>query len=323
MIINSSLPDFNLKVMEAALKVGCNYQDMCSYLSDNINPEQLTYDRKFEREGLLGLINTGVGPGLTNLLAREGYDELDNVESIKIRFVEDQKTSEMIFAWSPEVTMDALTSPPLIYRNGKFVLTKPFGDYERYKYPLPFGERNAIIIYGDEVATIPRYLDVRNVDAKSTGTDVEFSKALYRLGLFNKKPVKINGKSIAPIDLFKKLLPRVPTPREMRRLVDDGVIEDAEFGLVVDAIGYEDGKKILVKNYIIFPTLRMIHKKFPGATYISYPTGVTAYAFSRIIKKVKERGVIPPECLEKDIRKEVLLELESKGIVVNREYEKP
>lgn len=70
------------------------------------------------------------------------------------------------------------------------------------------------------------------------------------------------------------------------------------------------GKNICIKNYVIFPTIKEITRKFPGATYISYPTGVCATAFVKNLNKIKNYGVFPPECLEKNVRKDIFLDLE-------------
>lgn len=320
LIINASLPAFNEHIMTAALAARANYQDLASRLLDLKTVEQLKFHARFKKAKLAGLINTGVAPGVTNLLAREAADKLDAVRAIHFRLLEEQKASELIFAWSAETILDELTAPPLVYENGKFIFTKPFSDQEEYQFPSPFDKRQMFSIYGDEVATIPRYIKVRRVDFKSSGTDIELAKALYRLGLFNKKPISFDGRQIIPVKFFSKLAPKVPTPEEMRRMIKNGVVENAIFAAVVEVKGKQAGRKLTIKTSAIFPDLKEISKKFFGATYISYPTGIAACAFAKIIPKIKTYGVLPPEALPTHLRKEVLLELESWGIVINESY---
>ena len=175
-------------------------------------------------------------------------------------------------------------------------------------------------IYGDEVSTLPYYIKTKKVNFKSSGADIEFARALNRLGLFNKKPINFGGHKIIPIKFFSKLAPKVPTPEEMRRFIKSGVIENARFALVVEAEGKQAGRRIVIKNSAIFPDLKHLDKKFFGATYISYPTGTAAYAFAKIIPKITSYGVFPPEALRAEERKEVLRELESKDIIINESY---
>lgn len=320
LIINASLPDFNENIMTTALAVKSNYQDLASRLLDLKTVEQLKFNARFKKAKLVGLINTGVAPGITNLLAREAADKLDSVEEIRIRLLEEQKASELIFAWSAETTLDDLTAPPLVYQNGKLIFTKPFGNQEEYEFPYPFGKRQVFSIYGDEVATLPYYIKTKRVDFKSAGADIEFARALNRLGLFNKKPISFGGRKKVPIKFFSKLAPKVPTPEEMRRFIKSGTIENARFALVVEVEGKQAGRKIIIKNSAIFPDLKHLDKKFFGATYISFPTGTAAYAFSKIVPKIKTYGVFPAEVLKADFRKEVLVELESHVITINESY---
>lgn len=322
LVINASLPRFNENILEAALRVGAHYQDLASELADLKTAEQLKFNDRFKRAGLTALINTGVAPGVTNLLAREAADILDETEEIHFRCVEEQKASEFIFAWSAETTLDDLTAPPLVYRNGEFVLTKPFEDAEEYEFPEPFGKRHAFSIYGDEVATIPLFIKSKIVDFKSSGADIEFSKALSRLGLFSKEPMEFNGRKIVPLEFFKKIAPKVPSPQKMKQMIDEGIIENAIFALSVELVGKEQKQDMRIKMSAKFPDLKEITKKFPGATYISYPTGTAAYSFSKIIPKMQTAGVFPPEALDDDMRKEVMLNLERNGIIISQQFYK-
>ncbi|MBI2984884.1 MAG: saccharopine dehydrogenase NADP-binding domain-containing protein [Candidatus Kerfeldbacteria bacterium] len=322
LIINASLPDFNLAVMRAALKIGSHYQDLDAALQDDVHPEQLRLDRQFRRAGLMGLINAGVSPGITNLLARQTAEKLDRVDHIGIRVMEEQIASELIFTWSPVVALRELTSPPLVYRHGRYTSTKPFADAQQCNFPAPFGRRLAVSIYGDEVATIPRYISSRDVDYKASGTDVDFSKALYRLGLFNRRPVTVHGRSVVPVELFAKLAPRVPDPKTMIRLIRSGIVEQGTFLSVVETEGRVGRRHIRINAVARYPDLKKISRLFPGATYISYPTGVAAAAFALLHGRpgLMRQGVYPPEALDSSARKAVLLDLEQYGVTVSQEY---
>ncbi|PIR73161.1 MAG: hypothetical protein COU40_03850 [Candidatus Moranbacteria bacterium CG10_big_fil_rev_8_21_14_0_10_35_21] len=320
LVINASLPRFNLNVMQACLKVKANYQDLASELADLKTAEQLSFHKKFKKAGLVALINSGIAPGVSNLLAREADDVLDEIDTIDFRLVEEQKASELIFTWSIETTLDELTAQPLNFRNNKFILTRPFSGAEEYDFPHPIGKKKVFSIYGDEVSTLPFYIKTKNITFKSSGTDIDFSKALHRLGLFEKKPVNVNGLWISPVEFFSKIAPKIPTPKEMIKMAKSGIIENAYFSLVVEAVGKEKGKHVKIKNSAIFPDMKAIFKKLPGANYISYPIGLAAYSFLKVLPKIKTFGVLPPEALDEKIRNQILLELENNGIIVNEEF---
>ena len=268
-VINASLPDFNEIILEAAFSVGINYLDLCSHLKDGKTAEQLKFQKRFEDKKLKAIINAGISPGVTNLLVAEAADKLDEVEEVKIRTIEEQKASELIFSWSPKVLLDELTASPLVYRNGEFAFLKPFAETDEYVFPEPFSKRKVVIIYGDEIATIPLFIKLKNIDYKATGTDVDFGKALSRLGLFSNEPISVNGIKIIPLQFFQKIAPSVPNPKEMVRLLAEGVIEEAYFAALIDVVGLEDGKRVRIRNLAKFPEIKKVQKIFPGATYIA------------------------------------------------------
>ncbi|HIH11219.1 TPA: hypothetical protein HA241_03455 [Candidatus Woesearchaeota archaeon] len=45
-IINASLPNYNIPIMKAALTAGVHYQDLCSHLLNLKTPEQLQFHMK-------------------------------------------------------------------------------------------------------------------------------------------------------------------------------------------------------------------------------------------------------------------------------------
>ncbi len=302
LIINAALPRYNKKIMKAALKAKVNYQDLCTYFADYRTPEQLAFHEKFQQAKLVGLFQTGVAPGVTNLLAREIGDTLDAVSDIKIRLIEEQKSSAFVFSWSPEVTLDELSAPPLVYREGTFNYSEPFGDVEQYPYPAPFGPKYAVNIWGDEVTTIPRYVKTNNVDYKSSGAEIDLSRTLYNLGLFNTQPVSVKGKRIVPRDFSLKLAPKTPTPQEIREMMTSGTLEDAYFLSVVEGIGREARHNIRIRYTITYPSLQQIPRPFRGATHISYATGVAAVVFAKVIGKSDTYGMYPPEVLDAHLR---------------------
>jgi len=319
LIINATLPHFNKNILKVALKSGANYQDLCSHLDNSKRPKQLRFNEKFKKEKILGLINTGISPGITNILVKNNADKLDEVCSVKIRTLIDPNSIEPIFAMSPEIMLEESISPPLVYRNGKFKFLKPFENSEYYEFPAPIGKRFVFSVYGDEISTLPRNIKTKRVDFMSGGVDIETSKLLYDMGLLSDKPIQINGGHFVPLDFFSKELPSVPTPREMINLMHEGIIEDALVVLVVELNGKKFGKTISIKSSIIFPTLKEIADILPGSTYISYPTGLSAFCFTKILSSINQKGILLPESLNSETREKIMLELATNGIHIQEE----
>ncbi|MFB0522902.1 MAG: saccharopine dehydrogenase family protein, partial [Candidatus Bathyarchaeia archaeon] len=75
-VINSSLPEYNIAVMEAALKSGVHYIDNAVYEKVDY---KLKFDDAYREAGLTGLLNLGEDPGLSNIFVRYAADRMDRV----------------------------------------------------------------------------------------------------------------------------------------------------------------------------------------------------------------------------------------------------
>lgn len=313
-IVNAGLPVLNRVIMGGALRVGAHYQDMCSHLADLKNAEQLRFHKDFKAAGLRALFNTGVAPGITNLLAADLAEQFDEVDEVRFRLIEDQDATRPIFTWSPTVLFDELMAPPLVYRDRRFRLIEPFSELETYDFPQPFGARRVYSIYGDEVATLPRYLRCRAVDMKSGGADIDFGAALYHAGVLSTKRVTFRGRRLVPFDFFARLASGVPTPEDTIALVRDGVVRNAYLVVSVEVTGTARRRKRRSRITAVYPNLKEILRRAPGATYISWPTAISAVAFTRALMRYEQPGVIPPEALPPELRARVRHDLEARGV---------
>jgi len=312
----------NLKILEFCLKVGVNYLDLACYGDYRKKiAEQLSLNKKFEKEKLVGLINAGISPGLTNVIVKDTSEEFDYLESVKIRTLEEQRGLEFVLPWSREGLLD-VASDPLVYRNYRFAIKEPFTEREMYEYPSPFGRMPCYLLSHDETYTIPHFMKVRNVDVKGGGGDIEILTALYKLGIFEDEKIRVGKFRISPKKFAYSIIKGTPTTREFVKILDNEILEDAFFGIFVDCKGNLGKSKILVKTYTIF-SQKMINKRLHGANYISYPTAISSTIFLKSIHKGKKlHGILPPEVLPKAVRKRILNELERREIILNVEYKK-
>ena len=102
-------------IPRAAIQAGINYVDICD--DHDVTLTLLNLNKRVEREGLTFLINMGASPGLTNIMAKIGAEELEKVRSVRILWFED--TGEDIglgalMHWA-HIAMGKIP----IYRNGK------------------------------------------------------------------------------------------------------------------------------------------------------------------------------------------------------------
>jgi saccharopine dehydrogenase-like NADP-dependent oxidoreductase len=120
LLVNCVPAKFNCTVLRAALRFRSHYLDLASHLGRNpFKPEQLLFARQFIGTDRCAIINAGVAPGLSNLLAAEAAEQFDSIDSIRIRLFEGTESDQPVSTWSAEVAWDEAISRPRIYRDGR------------------------------------------------------------------------------------------------------------------------------------------------------------------------------------------------------------
>src|SRR3981189_1300872 len=183
LIVNASASLFNEIVLRAALRLRAHYMDLRSHLTRHpFKAEQFRYTKRFEEKNRAALINAGAAPGLTNLLVKRAAEMLDEVEAVHIRRYESTESDDPISQWSPEVSFDEAISHPRIYRHQKYQLTKRFSELEKFRFPEPIGAANVVLAAQDEVATLPHYIPMKDLDVKIGGNEFDRLRRWPRLG---------------------------------------------------------------------------------------------------------------------------------------------
>ena len=310
---------FNLNIMEAALKGGAHYQDLASY-----PPQQLELTDRWKEAGLTALIDTGVSPGFTNVLAAQAADKLDRVEEIHIRLWGATESEAPVSLWSPETAWGDMAAEPIVYENGEYKEVPPFSGEEVYNFPDPIGPQTVYMHSHEEPETLPRFIGkgVRYVDFKMGGPDFPIAKAIVEFGLMSDKPINVKGIKVAPRDVFLALVPPTPSMEEMEKTIKAGMIS-MRGCVAADVKGKKWDAKMRCILFSLFPDVKELMKRMPGANPVAYITSVPASVFTRMLAKgeIKTRGVIAPEALEPEVRKAFLAELTKKGITVNEKVE--
>ncbi|MEK6927190.1 MAG: saccharopine dehydrogenase NADP-binding domain-containing protein [Nanoarchaeota archaeon] len=323
-IINASVPHFNKHIMECCVNAGTHYMDMASFWDLDPNPnakvpykmEQLDHHDEFKKKGFLGLIEAGVAPGLDNLFVAEAASQLDEVDYIKIRMVEDTGSKEIFFSWNKDWLLDEIGSKPIIYENGKFSFVPNFGAEEEYEFPAPIGKKKTYYFCQDEVGSIPLYIKTKKLDVKIHDNNIEVSKLLLSLGFVSDKKINVDGVEVSPIRVLSKLLPD-PIPGEEKKF------PESIFAFAVEAIGKKNKKRRAIKYSVVFPRQKEIGKMGIGANFISYPTALSAALFAMIIYKIQETGVHSPEVINKELRTKIISQLPKYKVKVYKKVYTP
>jgi len=299
LIVNASASVFNLIVMRAALRVRAHYVDLSSHLTRNpFKSEQFAYSKRFEEKNRAALINTGAAPGLTNLLVKRASEALDEVEAVQIRLYESTESADPISQWSPEVSFDEAISNPRVYRNGKFRMEKRFAELEKFRFPEPIGNSNVVLAAQDEVATLPYYISMRNMDVKIGGNEFDRLRRWYKQGKLSKSR-----------GLQRKNFPQTASPRMIAKLIRQGVLQNARFAAAVLVTGVKRGKKEdtrwMIRTDCTFPTLYQIRQQGRLTTPVAYATAHVAALFIKFFPR-ELSGVFAPEMLPREMRRAII-----------------
>ncbi len=309
LLINASASVFNEIVLRAALRLRSHYLDLSSHLTrDPFRAEQFRYAKRFEQKNRAAVINAGAAPGLTNLLVKRAADLCDEVVSAQIRLYESSESDDPISQWSPEVSFDEAVSNPRIYRDGKFKLAKRFSELEKFRFMDPVGAARVVLAAQDEIATLPRFIAMRDLDAKIGGNEIDRLRRWHKQGKLSKSR-----------GMARRRFPETSSPRAIAKLIRQGVLQNARFAAAVLVRGIQRGSKedvhVLVRSDVLFPSLYTIRRRGLFTTPVAFATAHVAAQFVKNFPK-EVSGVFAPESLPIEIRREILAGVRSQGLKV-------
>ncbi len=193
-------------------------------------------------------------------------------------------------------------------------------------FPAPVGRLAAVLHEHEECSTLPRFLPklgekgLKHMDFKLAGGEEGMKKAkiLVETGIASPIPRKIRGQDVRPIDVLVSVLPpprprkRSPGWRPKGRIVDEGAY-------MIDLYAVE-GEPATETFYVFPPNIQKVTAMIPGANRISYGTSTPAaiYAGYLLDGTITQRGVLPPEGLERKVRLAYVEDLKRAGLRIAR-----
>jgi saccharopine dehydrogenase-like NADP-dependent oxidoreductase len=326
LVVNTALPEFIPKVMLAALQAGTNYLDLSSalfYERRGKPIEQLEHEEEWKASGRTALVNAGSAPGLTNVMAREGADDLDDVESIRIRDYSVVTSDRFVALWSLPVFLLDCATEPLIWEDGRPKRVPIFTGEEMYDFPPPIGRRGKVYLHAhEEPVTIPLFVGkpVRHCDYKIGEPDIDAWRLLVQgLGLLDDTPIEVQGVRLSSREVLLKRLPRTIAPQRLLDLVGSGRLNSQSM-VVCEVAGTKDGRAARIMLWSESPDLRTASTIVRGTSDVSLVTSVPAATFSLMLLRgqIRRTGVVLPEMLGPDERSIFYREIGKFGIRVRK-----
>ncbi|RCK81424.1 MAG: Carboxynorspermidine dehydrogenase [Candidatus Ozemobacter sibiricus] len=293
LLVNAALPRLNDPIMELALQIRAHTLDLASDMYDAETERTLTFsqyrfDQPFREKGLVGLINMGISPGVTNYLIGRRLHELRKaerkdleIESVDLFLLEDIDSDSIVFSWSPIVALEELAQRPRILYKGRMQVLEPFSQAREYLFPHEPRPCRQYPLYQEELLSLRRsFPEIDSIAIYTGGSEVELVKALYQLNLLSKRSLP-NQPELTVEAMVRAILPGMNKPRRIEEYLRNGVIRRAHFAAaaeirVSETVRNERQTVIETVGLSYLRYRELLNSPYAGATYISYPTAVGA-----------------------------------------------
>ncbi|MBP1934631.1 saccharopine dehydrogenase family protein [Ammoniphilus resinae] len=286
-VINALFYSFNESVSKAAIQVGVNCVDLGGHIG-HITDKVLQLDASARHAKTTIIPDLGVAPGMINILAGYGANQLDQVKSIKMYVggipVQPEPPFEYNHVFSMEGLLDHYTDPSLIIRQGVKQEIPSLSEIERI-YFNQFGPLEAFHTSGG-TSTLPMsfpYLDTLEYKTIRYPGHAEKFKLLVDLNLTrNDYQVEVGGRKVKPRDVLLKVLEPIVELKEK----DDAVL------LRVIVSGVKNGVETSFRY-----EMTTFKDRVNQITAMARATANTISVVAQMIGNgtIKKKGVFPPE----------------------------
>ncbi len=275
---------FGEPILRAAIEAGVNYVDVCDDL--DATEKQLELDEAAKKSGICAVVGLGNSPGLANLLAKFGSDELlDECHSVDIMHIHGGEPEE-----GPAVIkhrIHAMVNDVPLFIDSKFETVRLLEDSgQRYVEEVEFRDVGTYPVYPyphPETITLPKYLKGLT-RATNRGVVFPISYFNYTMEIVREGLAKLDSstpKSEYPIDDW---VDKILSKRE--EFLSEAGIEGPKGCLKIVLGGLKDGE---VHKFVF-----SVSSSADGAgAGTGIPAGLGAILLAR--GKISGRGVFPPE----------------------------
>ena len=255
----------NEAVTRVAIESGVHMVDLGG--NNDVVSRQLALDREARDRGVTVIPDSGLAPGLINILGASGARQFDRVDSIQLRVgglpqhPRPPLNYEIVF--SVEGLINEYVEKATVLRDGAITLIDSMTELERIGFPEPFGSLEAFTTSGG-VSRLPELLAgrVRSLDYKTIRYPghCEKFKTLLDLGFAASEPVVVGGSVRTARELFTQLLrKKLDTGGPdvvLARATITGTRGSREARLVYEFIDYYDEKNRMtaMMRTTAFPT---------------------------------------------------------------------
>jgi lysine 6-dehydrogenase len=278
---------FNYDMARLAVEAGAHYADLGG--NTEIVRQQLGLDEDARRRQVSVIPDSGLAPGMVNILAASGIAAMNPVDSVRIWVggLPERPTPPLNYqiVYSLEGVLDYYTTRSWVLRDGKPTEVEALSEVEVVEFPDPVGTLEAFHTAGglstmawDYEGKIPtmEYKTLRYPG------HADIMRAIRDLGLLDLERVEVDGGSVRPRDVFIAVV----DPR-LRKPGSPDVV-----ALRVEVAGQKDGQPARVRYDLV--------DSFDSETGVSAMERATGYSLAitglmQVTGRIRQAGVATPD----------------------------
>lgn len=286
LVLNAVPGHMGFRTVQTVIEAGKNIVDIAFFPED-----PFALDERAKAKGVTAVVDCGVAPGMSNMLAALGASRLDEVESILIMVgglpVVREWPWEYKAVFSPCDVIEEYVRPARYVENGVLVTRPALSDPELIDFP----EVGTLEVFNtDGLRTLAVTMKAPNMKEKTMRYPghIERMAMLRESGFFSQEEIEVGGCRVRPLDVTSKLL----FPRWKLR---DG---EADITVMrVTVAGRKGGAPARLEWDLLdrYDPASRVHS-------MARTTGYTATATVRLLAcgMFKQPGIIAPELIGAD-----------------------
>ncbi len=281
-LVICAVPGFmGFETLQRIIEVGKNVVDISFFPEDAFLLDDLA-----KAQGVTAVVDCGVGPGLSNIIAGYVDGQLDTLDSFLCYVgglpVIRQWPYEYKAVFSPIDVLEEYTRPARFVEYGQEVVRPALSDAELLDFP---GVGTLEAFNTDGLRTLQRTLDAPFMKEKTLRYPghIHLMRVFRESGFFDTAPLEIGGVSVRPIDLTSKLL------------FDQWKLQPGEEDFTVMQViveGTKAGRRVR-HTYDLLDR----YDRATQTTSMARTTGYTATIIARQVLRGQfaQKGICPPE----------------------------
>jgi saccharopine dehydrogenase-like NADP-dependent oxidoreductase len=309
-IVLGALPSrFGFAALQAVIEAKKPYCDI-SFLPE----DALALDAVAKAAGTTAIIDSGVSPGMSNLLVGYAEKQMDQAENAVIYVGGLPKERSWPYQYkapfAPSDVIEEYTRPARMIENGGVVVKPALTEPELIEFPKA-GTLEAFNT--DGLRTLLTTVNIPNMKEKTLRYPghIELMRIFRESGFFGKEKIEVGGVSISPLDVTSKLLFR-------EWAFEEG---EEEFTVMRVQVEGKKGEEGVRYTYDLYDEYDHASNLASMARATAFPCTILARWLSRGDRV--EPGVYPLELLarKKGVVKLLMDELAARGVTITERIE--